>query len=110
MLPTRLRRTRENSLKSATVLRQPSEWVNTETCSGNPLIIYRTSLLRKASTTGKSSIAVRCPALLLNLQTSSIRIHNIFDAKRLSLDAIVSPGSHIPLRAMHHVDLPIRHL
>lgn len=110
MLPTRSPRTRENSLKSATVLRQPSVWVNTEACSGTPLIIYRTSLLRKASTTGKSSIAVRCPAQLLNPQIFSTHIHNLFDAKWLYLDATVGPGSHIPLRAMHHVDLRIRHL
>lgn len=74
------------------------------------MIIYRTSLLRKASTTGKSSIAARCPALLLNLRIFFISTHNRFDAKQLSFDAAVGPGSHVPLQAKHHVDLPTRHL
>lgn len=83
---------------------------NTKACSETTLIIYQTSLLRKASTTRKSSIAARCPALLLNLGIFFIRIHNLFDAKRLSFDAAVGPGSHIPWQAKHHVDLPTRHL
>lgn len=39
-----------------------------------------------------------------------MRVHNTFDAKRLSLDATPRPpDSHIQLRATHHVDQSIMH-